>query len=283
MFFLKKKITKEKIESRILLIIKKIVHLFGKRKSSVIPIFIMGYGRSGSTMLFKIFDRDIRLSAFGENHPAVAEKFILNYDLLQKTVKNSKTKIIVCKPILNSFEIKKLISKYPNGIYIWLVRDFQDVVSSAIKKFGNLVAEHLKDYILYESGENWISNGLSNETKIRIQNISKSNHLDSEDWMALVWWAVNSTIFNEELYKLSNLFVVRYEDLVSNPTPFLKNVYRRTGISYHNYLGKYVHKKSVGKGKQLKLNKNVFELCTDLNTKIEAILDYREKKGGAMS
>lgn len=258
----------EKIEARFIRITKNFMHAFGRKIEKTIPVFIMGYGRSGSSMLFKIFERDLRIRAFGENHPAVAKNYLLRYDLLQKIINNSKFEAVVFKPILNSFDISKLLSIYPHGVYIWLVRDFQDVVASAIKRFGPNVANYLKNYIEHGKGDNWISKGLPDATKNKIQNFTKNLTLNTEDWMALVWWAVNHTIIKEELYNVNSLYIIRYEDLVSNPEPILNEIYKTIGISYQKSLGKYIHKKSVGKGAGLKINKNIYQICLDLDNQI---------------
>ena len=266
-----KKMTKEKIESHSIISLKKIIYIFKHQMENTVPVFIMGYGRSGSTMLFKIFERDFRFDAFGENHPAVAENYMLRYDCLQRTIRNSKYKAVVCKPILNSLDISKLMSIYPNGVYIWLVRYFQDVVASAIKKFGPTVANYLKNYIKYGTGENWISKTLPDDTRKQLQNITKDLILKSEDWMSLVWWAVNSTIIKEKLYDVNNLYIIHYEDLVVNPNPVLNEVYRATGIVYQQKLGKYVHKKSVGKGGKVDIHKKIYQLCRDLDNQISKL------------
>lgn len=263
-----KKITKEKVTTRLIWYVKNAVYHLQAEKRHTKPVFILGYGRSGSSMLFRIFERDFRIQAFGENHPSVAQNYLLRYDLLQHTIHKSKFNLVVLKPILNSFDVAELMTMFPNGIFIWLIRDYQDVVASALKKFGPDVANCMKDYIEHGYGNNWISKGLPNQTKNEIANITKGRNLHIEDWMALVWWSVNYSILLEELYKEPNLLILRYENLVLNPERNLKNIYDKIGISYKKSLVKYVHQKSVGKGKGVKLNKGINTICLDLHGKI---------------
>jgi len=267
-----KKINKEKMERHFLKLLKLLLHNFVEKPKIKVPVFIMGYGRSGSSMLLKIFERDLRVHAFHENHRSVARNYMLRHDLLQKTIHNSKFKVVVFKPLLDAFNISKLLSIYPQGVYIWLVRDFQDVVASAIKQFGPEVANYLKFYIEHKKGDNWISKSLPEEVENKIRDITKDLALKTEDWMALVWWAVNHTIIKEKLYNVHNLYIIRYEELVSKPEVIMNKIYKKIGIPYQKILGRYIHKRSVGKGDGLTFNKIVYQMCLDLENQILKLL-----------
>ena len=176
-----KKITKEKIENRLICLVKNFTHIFGTKVENTKPIFILGSGRSGTTMLFRVFERDFHIQTFGENHPAIARNYLLNYNSLSVTINSSKFDVVVLKPILNSFDVSKLLSMFPNGIFIWMIRDYRDVVASALKKFGPVVADYLKNYIEYGRGDNWISKGMPTSTRNSIIQITKGRNLNSAD------------------------------------------------------------------------------------------------------
>lgn len=265
-----KKITREKISNRFSRSVKGIIHPFLSQKEST-PVFILGYGRSGTSMLFRIFERDPRIQAFGENHPAVAQRYMLCYNRMEKTIKNSGFTVVALKPILNSFDASKILSLYPNGIFIWLIRDYHDVVASSLKKFGPQVASYLKNYIEHGKTGNWISKGMPCATREKIAAIAKHNQLNTEDWMSLVWWGVNYTIIQEHLHTLKNVIILRYENFVAAPEHEIKKIYRNIGLSYKTTPTKFVHQKSVGKGSKLTLNKAVDQICSDLENQINKI------------
>lgn len=262
------KVTKEKIETKIILLFKLIRFAVSCRQEHTTPVFIMGYGRSGSSMLLRVFERDLHVKTYTENHPSVAQNFMLNYDRLYNTICRAKTKIVVFKPILNSFEAAKLLSEYPTGLVVWLIRDYQDVVASGLKKFGTKVGNYMKEYIETGLGDNWISKTMPSATKKKIAQFIKGVELQEQDWMALVWWAVNYTIISEKLVEKNNIIFVRYEELVSNPDKVLKKIYNNIGLSYKKTLGKFIHKKSIGKGRTIHLNNIIKQMCTDLENEI---------------
>lgn len=59
---------------------KNLMFSLHKPYKSTQPVFIMGYGRSGTTMMLNIFERDNLIEALGENDPKVAKNFMLIYE-----------------------------------------------------------------------------------------------------------------------------------------------------------------------------------------------------------
>ncbi|MEN8134880.1 MAG: sulfotransferase [Thermodesulfobacteriota bacterium] len=263
-----KRITIEKIDCKIRTYIKNICFGLRSPADQTVPVFIMGYGRSGSTMLLNVFERDLRAQTFGEDHPSVAKNFMLDYNRLSKTVNKSKASVMVLKPILNSFEISKLLAEYPNGYFLWLIRDYKDVVASALKKFGPVVADYMKDFIERGTGDNWISQTMPSNIRDIILSHIKNQTLETQDWMALVWWATNYMVMDKKLAKHNNVIIIRYRELVNDPGKILNEVYKRLHLPYNKKLVNHIHQKSIGKGKNIHFNHSVNLLCSDLEKDI---------------
>ena len=86
--------------------------------------------------------------------------------------------------------------------------------------------------------------------------------------MALAWWAVNYTLVDEKLHIFQNVFIVQYEQFVHNPEQMLCQIYNVINLRYNKSLTKYVHQNSVGKGKNIVLDKAVNKICHDLHNNI---------------
>lgn len=257
----------EKILRRLVVYEKKVLLPFRSPILNTRPVFILGCGRSGTTMLLNAFTRDFRIETFGENDPRIARNHMLVHERVGRVIENSKAKTLVMKPILNSFDAPKLLASYAQAQIIWMVRDYKDMVASSINMFGSIVASYLREWTLLGTGQNWLCSGIPTETTEILFKLDSSKFTDY-DWMALVWWSVNRTIFVNRLYDSERFLLVRYEKLVQEPELALKTIYYHIGIDYNWTASLFVNTNSVGKGKNLKLHPSIEEMCNDLSYRL---------------
>jgi len=256
---------------------KNLLFSFLKSNKNTVPMFIMGYGRSGTSILLNILDHDSRIEALGENDHKIAKNYMLLYEKLNPVTKNSKAQVLVMKPILNSFDAYRILEEYNNAKIIWMVRDYKDVIASAIKKFGPTVANYMKNYVLYNKGNNWISSGLPDDTLKILKNLEKTD-FTIYDWMAIVWWSINRTILLNNLLLKNRFLLVYYENLVTNPKEALNQIYNFIGIPYKFKFEKYIYRSSIGKGINIHLNPATEAMCNNLITEINKLYYFKVTK-----
>lgn len=240
--------------------------LFGlqPRHQNTIPIFILGCGRSGTTMMLDIFHDDERIEVLGEKDRKIAsKKFLLRYEKLGAAIYHSKASVMVMKPILNSFDAKRLLTQYENSIVLWVIRDYRDMIASSVKKFGNRVAGFMRDLLLDNSGDNWIATGMPTDTQKRLQNIVHKD-FTNEDWMGLVWWSVNYTVLRDRLHQFDRFKLIEYEMVVRNKDILMNKIYHSLGMKLTKRSNHPVHPDSIGKGACIKLDPIVDSMCKDL-------------------
>lgn len=253
----------EKIFRRLSRYKKALIFSIRKPFRDTLPVFIMGCGRSGTTMMINIFHRDHRVESLDENNPKIAENFMLVPERIPQTISASKAPVLVMKPILNSFEALDLLKTYNNSRVVWILRDYKDMVASSTKKFGTVVSDYMKNLVLYNKRNNWLSLGVPANTREILSTIDSSD-FTSSDWMALVWWSVNRTIILDRLSDSDRFLLVHYEALVRNPDSLLKVVYQFIGLKYHYKAAEYIHPTSVGKGAAIQLQSQVKKMCDNL-------------------
>lgn len=258
-----KKNYKEKFTRRLSKLFKALIYSIRKPCKKTVPVFILGCGRSGTTMMIDIFHRDLKVESLDENNPKIAINYLLDYEKVSKAVANSKASVIAMKPILNSFEALYILNRYDNAKAIWLLRDYKDMVSSSIKKFGNTVSNYIKDYTIEGKNNNWLSMGMHDDTRKVISSMDVAGYTEY-DWMALVWWSVNRTVLLDKLYESKRFILIKYETLVNKPIETTRNIYRFIGLNFNNKNIKYVHPASVGKGKSVKLKPEIKSKCNEL-------------------
>jgi hypothetical protein len=264
----RKKFTKEVAKRKSIRFFKDIKYFFKQKNKKSSPIFILGSGRSGTTFLLNIFHNDLRVQSFGENNKKIASNFLLDLDALDGTIANAKSEAIVFKPILNSFDCLKLLSRYSNSKAVWLIRNYKDVIASSEKKFGSNTIKLMQDAINGNNkNTNWITRGIHKDSIEMIASLD-CERLEKNDYLALVWWCVNRTIINDDLPNNKRFKLIKYEDLVTNYPQKIEEIYSHCGL---NYLPRNikVHSKSIGKGHQIKLSKKIDEMCTSLIEQID--------------
>ncbi len=263
------KLKKENIIKNSIIYKKKLYSLIKTSQQESKPILIQGCGRSGTTMLLNAFIRDNSIETFNENDSRIANNYIIDKSKMQKAIILSKSKFVVMKPILNSFEANQFLIDFPSLKIVWMIRNYEDMVNSSLIKFGDEVANYIKNYIMYDDGDNWITKGIHHDTKRILSNIDFDyNYLNENDWMALIWWSVNRTILISDLFRNKRFLIIKYEELVEDPAFWFKKIYNHTGMKYNKNIIKNIHPKSVGKGSSIEFNPKVKKMCDDLKNQI---------------
>jgi len=253
----------EKIYRRLICYKKRLLFANRRPYHNTLSIFIMGCGRSGTSMMVNIFQRDDRIEALAENDPKVAQNFMLVYEKIAPAIEYCKAPVLIMKPILNSFDASRLLEMHDRGKIIWMLRDYKDMVASSIEKFGPVVSGYIKNLVLFKNGNSWLSSGIPSETLNMLSNIDSTAFTDY-DWMGLVWWTVNRTIMLDRLYQSGRFLLLEYENIVRHPDAVLTQVYNYIGLQYKDRAGKYVSAASVGKGADIPIHPYVRELCENL-------------------
>lgn len=124
--------------------------LFLKKKKvqqSLIPavkekriLFIIGCQRSGTTMMQKVFEKDLKSKVYGEFSRLSywdPEKIRLNpMDQLKREFGKVSPPLIVLKPLVETQNIDELLGYFPESKALWMYRNYKDVAASNLINFG---------------------------------------------------------------------------------------------------------------------------------------------------
>jgi hypothetical protein len=264
-----RKISKKRVLRKIFRVSKGIKFSLRTPQKTCQPVFILGSGRSGTTILLDVFHFDQRVQSYGENNRKIAKNFILDFSKLNKELGKKKATHFVCKPILNSYDVPFILKNYPDCRILWLFRNYKDVIASSAVKFGLRTSILLKDAIDNNFSDNWISRGIDSEARKKISEMHK-NGLSSYDYMGLIWWSVNRTVVIHKLNKDKRFKLISYENLVQNSQLELKSIYNFIGLKYLETSLRF-HNKSLSRGKNLHLNPAVDKMCDHLMTHLKSL------------
>lgn len=280
MLFLLKKILKTEriaIDVIFIYIYKKIIHsylfrLFQSQESKI--LFIVGCQRSGTSLMNRIFTRDLRVSVYREasklSSKDAAEKIRLNpLNEVRQIISKNKALLIVAKPLVESQNVLELLKNFPNSKALWMYRNYRDVAKSNPQRFGaNQGILDLKP-IVQSDRENWRGEKVSDYVRsIVTQHFSED--MNVHDAAALFWFARNQLFYELNLEQNAQVFICRYEELVAKPLKMMKNIYKFLNMDFEETEKiNEVHSKAIGGGNTVDLSPPIEQLCNELQQKLD--------------
>jgi len=233
-------------------------------------VFIFGCQRSGTTLLGRVFGKDLRTAVLQEVNCLTSDvNDILRLKPLPEVLENLQSfrePLIIVKPLVESHNADKILKEIPQAKGLWMFRNYKDVVASNVKRFSTQV-EGLRMAI---SGDppSWRSEMLSDET---LALFKQFYHTDMKkiDAAALGWYAINKNYFNLQLDKNSKVRLINYDDFVKNPEKEMRKIYLFLEFPYpQKIITDEVDKNSVSLGKETEIEPQIEALCKNLYERI---------------
>lgn len=239
---------------------------FLRRSESAVRIFILGCQRSGSSMLLHAFARDASAKVLGEfsvlNTKDTSHGIRLNpLEEVEKQLSRFSHPIIAIKPLVESQNVLEILDHIRDSKVIWLFRNYNDVASSNLKKWGIQNGFNNLEPIVRQEKNNWRSEKIS-EATIRIVREFCNKKLSPHDAAALFWWVRNRIFFERNLEQNQKVLCCSYESLVGDPSNKMRSIYDFVGASYPgDHVIKKINANSVGISETFVENQEIQELC----------------------
>lgn len=239
-------------------------------------LFIFGCGRSGTTLLVNLFERDLRTRVyreFSELSSLDTEKN-LRLDplpMVEATIRKNAAPFVILKPLVESQNAPELLEYFPTSKAIWVYRHYLDVAASNLNKFGvNNGVIDLAPIAEYQS-DNWRSERASPAVSAVVKR-HYTPDMDPYEAAALFWFARNRLYFELGLDQDPRVMIVKYEDLIGEPSVQMQRIYDFAGQAFPgDHLTRTVHRSSLGKGSQLQLSEEVNTLCRTLLAQLDGV------------
>ena len=124
--------------------VKRVRHrLTSTDKDATRTLLIFGCQRSGTSLLTKVFERDGRTRVFNEfsalaspDDPEGLRLDDVDVDVVRLRLSRCREPLIVAKPLVESQRLDTLLRQLDNASALWIFRDYRDVVSSNITRWG---------------------------------------------------------------------------------------------------------------------------------------------------
>lgn len=236
-------------------------------------IFIFGAMRSGTTLISHVFDNMPYALVYGEYSVlSNKDKYGLRWNPIEEIkheLDNSHAPLIVCKPLVESQNAKKILDLFPNSNAIWLYRNYSDSSKSNIVKFGptrgginNIRPVVDKDFASNNDWTSWKTENISDKTRELIGKYYDKS-MSPNDAAALFWYMRNVTFFEQELYKDVRAHLISYEDFIENPKRYINFIFKTLDLSFplKDKYFKEIHNNSIGNSDDFLISESLeFEL-----------------------
>lgn len=248
---------------------KKIWRISHNQAGKAVPVFICGVQRSGTTMLGACLERSPEVWHYPEHDPYAFENYILRDNAtIQSLVSNNPFKTLVFKPLTDSHRVNDLMSRFGEGMGIWMFRRYEDRANSAVVKFGAHNLEVLTDISNDKNLDIWQAQGLVEEDILLIKSFDYSD-MNPGEAASLFWYLRNKLFFNQELNNDKRVMPVCYEELVNDPEGTMRKVCAHIGVQYRPYIISGIHARSLGKQQAPDIRSEITTLCDDMYARLD--------------
>jgi len=264
---------------RFFLLRKSMVRSFYRYNGYTAILFIVGCQRSGTSLMQRIFERDLRAKVYGEFSKLTScgyDKIRLNpLPHVKKELDKDRVPIVVLKPLVETQNSTELLGFFENAKALWLYRNYKDVASSNLRRFG--LSNGIKDlrFIIENVQGDWRHEKLSKKVK-NIISEHFAEDMNPYDAAALFWYARNSYFFDLGFSEHDNIRMCKYEELVREPAAMLRGIYNFVSVPFPgDRIVAEVRTSPVGKGSAIALSPEIESICSELLHEMDEVYQSR--------
>lgn len=257
-------------ERRALLLGKGLWQRLGARPQQRTHIFVAGMQRSGTNMVMEVLERSPRTDVYHESDARAFDRFEMRDEgVIRQLAARSRAPFFVIKALCELDRIRHLMDAFGPARTLWILRDMEDVVNSAVHSFRNFPAQ-LERIVANRNAAQWRGRGMSDETHAHLRALYHSG-MDEASAAALTWYFRNVLYFDQGLDRDPRVMLVTYESLVAEPHAVFPRIFAFLGLEYSRWVARIVHARSVGRRPPPQLEPGVKALCEGLEARFRAV------------
>jgi hypothetical protein len=233
-----------------------------------VPIFLVGCGRSGTSMFIWQLEKSWQITLYNEDHPAAFDEYRLkDYGVISQLVEESLAPYTLLKPILDTVQTMALLNHFAGSKAIFAFRHYTDVINSSLKKFGTYNRiNHVKGWMNEDFAEFDVCPP-PEATKEVVRALWAEN-LSPEEGAAVYWLFYNRLYYDLGLHDDPRAILIRYETLVTEPREQFEKVIAFLDAEFEEKMVEGVHAKSINKHDPPPLRPAIMAACEGLYEKM---------------
>lgn len=243
------------------------------------PAFLVGNGRSGTSMLVHRLERSPQVRLYNEDHPDAFEDFHLReFEAIRELVAGSPAAVTLFKPIKDTYLTAALLAAFPHSQVLFLYRHFDDVINSARRFFFERRARRTGQSLesMVPPVDIWMATDFGpyaaapppRVTRTCIRDLWRQD-LNLESKIALHWLFQNSLYFDLGLHEHRRVRLVNYEAMIRNPEPVMGQICSFLQIGYQPDMITGLHASSIGRRPAPQLDDRIRLACAGLHQQLQ--------------
>ncbi|HEY6104324.1 MAG TPA: sulfotransferase domain-containing protein, partial [bacterium] len=199
--------------------------------------------------------------------------------IVRRIIGRSSGDAVVFKPLNDAQDADRLLERYAGAKVIWIYRGYRSVVHSAIRMWQGAQRDIMLGIARDERrhpGQVPVREGMTPDMVALCRRLSDPD-ISAEDGAALHWYFRNLLYFERGLDRHSSVLLVKYEDLVAEPTTYFPGIFEFIGCRYSEKYVKIVQRSGLEQPAVPSLRPEIEGLCVTLMER----LDSRKGLGAA--
>ena len=232
------------------------------------PAFLIGCGRSGTSLIVYQLSKSWQTELYNEDNSAAFYKWRLrDLEIIENLIHQSYAKVVLFKPILDTYRINDLLTRFPDAKVLFAYRHFDDVINSSLKRFGITNRINHVDSWIQEDFREFAAALPPEATKAFIRSRWKPA-MNPESGAALYWLFQNRLYFDLGLDRDERVKLISYEAVVSDPVNEFKSLCEFLGILYEPLIAEGVFSSSIKRDPPPYVDADIREDCEELRRRL---------------
>jgi hypothetical protein len=234
-------------------------------------VFVGGVQRSGTNMVMDALERSLETVVYHERDPRAFHEFQMRPPpVIRALVAEAPARTVVVKALCELQDLGRLLDDFAPAKAIWVVRRYEDMVNSHMKKWRGCPAT-LGAMVADPAAGGWRGRGMSEAARAVLARHHRPDMSDASA-VALFWYLRNVLYFEQGFERDPRLIAVRYESLVREPEAQFRRLFAFLELPYGRRIAKGLFASSVGRDPPPDIAPDVRRLCDDLARRFEPFL-----------
>lgn len=251
-------------------VLKELRQRTGRRQARPLTVFVAGQQRSGTNMVMELLDRSFDTDVYHEYDPRAFELYEMRPpEVVQGLIEASGASHVVIKALCEADMVRSLLERFAPARAVWMLRDVDDTVASAVLSFGNF-AKRMGRMSQDRQSDGWYGRGMSDETHALLRR-HYHPEINEASAAAMMWYYRNVLFFEQGLDRDPRVLPVRYEELVQAPEQECRRICHFLDLPWSPWLVRRVRADSVRRRPPPPIEPSLRALCGALAQRFERV------------
>ncbi len=233
-------------------------------------VLVAGMQRSGTNMLMDVLERSWDTDLYHETDARAFDTYEMRpRPVIHALIERSPAPVFVIKALCELDQLKSLLDEFAPARSVWMVRDYNDAVSSALVSFRNFAAQ-VGRIATDRNSDGWRGCGMSDETHALVRSLYTPEMNDATA-AALIWYFRNVLYFEQHLHQDERVMLAHYENLVTAPQVEFPRIFDFLGLDYSPFVSRKVFASSIRRREPPAIAAPVRELCVALTQRLQSV------------